>query len=140
MPHVLDQVVAGETPEMPYAKTLRLPRPHAWEPGRVSSNWSVDPDLLTPWGAVFGGYLAALADESAGLAALSVLEESETFATNDLRLTPMRPVCKGTIKIEATVIYRGRSTIHVEVEFRAEDGTLVAKASAIQLLIRAAGK
>lgn len=136
MPHILDQVVAGETPETSYAKALRLPRPHAWEPGRVSSRWTVDPELMTPWGALFGGYLAALADETAGLAALSVLEDGETFATSDLRLSPMRAVREGTIRIEATVIHRGRSTIHVEVEFRREDGSLTAKASAIQLVTK----
>lgn len=136
MSHVLDQVVAGETPETGYAKALRLPRPTSWEPGRVTTKWTVDPDLMTPWGALFGGYLAALADESAGLAALSVLEEGETFATNDLRLSPMRAVREGEITIEASVIHRGRSTIHVEVEFRRADGTLAAKASAIQLVIR----
>lgn len=134
MAHILDQVVAGETEETEYAKALRLPRPCAWEPGKVTTNWTVDPTMMTPWGAVFGGFLAAIADESAGLAALSVLEEGEMFATNDLRLSPLRAVREGEITIEATVIHRGRSTIHVEVEFRREDGTLAAKASAIQVL------
>jgi uncharacterized protein (TIGR00369 family) len=134
MSHVLDQVIAGETPQTSYAHALRLPRPHAWEPGRVTTRWEVDPELMTPWGAIFGGYLAALADECAGLAALSVLEPGETFATNDLRLSPMRAVRGGPVTIEASVLHRGRSTIHVEVEFRDPGGTLLAKASALQLV------
>lgn len=134
MSHVLDQVVAGATPTTSYAEALRLPRPSEWSPGRIVTRWTVDPGLLTPWGAVFGGYLAALADESAGLAALSVLEDGETFATSDLRLSPLRAVREGTVTIEATVLHRGRSTIHVEVEFRAAGGDLLAKASAVQLV------
>jgi len=139
MPHVLDQVIAAKTPQTPYARVLRLPRPHAWEPGRVTTRWDVDPELMTPWGSIFGGYLAALADECAGLVALSVLEPGETFATNDLRLSPMRAVRDGPVTIEATVLHRGRSTIHVEVAFRDPGGALLAKASAIQL-VRAADR
>ncbi len=134
MPHILDQVVAGETPATTYAQLLHLPRPTSWEPGRVSTTWHVEPELLTPWGAVFGGYLAALADEFAGLAALSVLEDGEMFATADFRLSPMRAVREGDVAIDARVVHRGRSTIHVEVEFRRADDVLAAKASAIQVL------
>lgn len=137
MAHVLDQVVAGETPTTEYARALRLPRPQSWEPGRVTTRWEVDPGLKTPWGNVFGGYLAALADETAGLTALSVLEEGETFATGDLRLTPMRAVREGVITVEGTVLHRGRSTIHVEVQFRSDDDRLLAKASAIQVVRQA---
>jgi uncharacterized protein (TIGR00369 family) len=136
MAHILDRIVEGDAPTTGYARALRLPRPSRWEPGRVWSSWEVDPEMLTPWGAVFGGYLAALADESAGQAAFSVLEPGETFGTSDLRISPLRPIREGTITIEASVLQRGRSTIHVEVEFRSEDGTLLVKASATQVLSR----
>ncbi len=136
MKEILDRVIRGDTPMPTYAKTLRLPRPEGWEPGRVWLSWQVDPDLLTPWGSVFGGYLAALADQIAGLAALSVLEEGETFGTNDLRVSPLRAIRGGCVRIEARVLHRGRSTLHIEIEFRAEDGTLMTKATAVQVLAR----
>ena len=138
MTHVLDQVIAGKTPRPAYAETLRLPRPEGWEPGRVWFRWAIRSDILTPWGAVFGGYLAALADEAAGHAALSVLEPGEAFGTTDLRITPLRAAREGELRIEGRVLQRGRSTIHVEVDFAGDDGALVAKASAIQVLSRAA--
>ena len=94
---------------------------------------------MTPWGAVFGGYVAALADEFAGMTALSVLDEGETFGTCELHVSPLRALRQGQIRIEGRVISRGRSTIHVEVTFHREDGTLAAKGSAIQVLSRAAG-
>ena len=136
MAHRLDAVVAGTGNRTAYAEALRLPRPTGWEPGRVWTVWEVDPAFLTPWGGVFGGYLAALADESAGLAALSVLEPGETFATNDLRISPLRAVRGGTVTIESRVLHRGRSTIFVEIEFRSEDDLLLVKGSAIQMLAR----
>ncbi len=137
MTHVLDAVVAGRAPRTDYSAGLQLPRPDGWEPGRVWAVWEVNPAFLTPWGAVFGGYLAALADEFAGTAALSVLEDGETFGTTDLRVSPLRAIREGRVRIEARVIASGRSTIHVEVDFHREDGTLAAKASAIQVLARA---
>jgi uncharacterized protein (TIGR00369 family) len=137
MGHILDAVVAGEAPRTEYAKTLRLPIPAGWEPGRVWAEWQVDPAVMTPWSAVFGGYLAALTDEMAGMAALSVLEEGETFGTTELRVSPLRALREGRVRIEGRVISRGRSAIHVEVEFHREDGTLAAKGSAIQVLARA---
>ena len=136
--HILDAVVAGEAPATEYAKTLCLPRPTGWEPGRVWTVWEVDPAVMTPWGAVFGGYVAALADEFAGMTALSVLDEGETFGTCELRVSPLRALRQGQIRIEGRVISRGRSTIHVEIEFHREDGTLAAKGFAIQVLSRAA--
>ena len=138
MAHILDAVVAGESPRADYARTLRLPAPLGWEPGRVWTVWKVDRDLLTPWGAVFGGYLAALTDEIAGMTALSVLGAGETFGTSELRVSPLRALRGGEVRIEGRVISRGRSAIHVEVEFHREDGTLAAKGSAIQVLSRAA--
>lgn len=135
MSHILDAVVAGDAPRTAYATSLRLPRPTGWEPGRVWTVWEVDPAVMTPWGAVFGGFLAALTDEIAGLTALSVLDDGETFGTTDLRVSPLRALRQGKIRIEGRVISRGRSAIHVEVEFHREDGTLAAKGSAIQVLL-----
>jgi uncharacterized protein (TIGR00369 family) len=132
---ILDAAVAGTGPRSRYAERLGLPRPTGWEPGHVWCDWEVDPELLTPWGAVFGGYLAALADEFAGTAAVSVLEDGETFGTNDLRISPLRAIRSGPIRIEGRVIHRGRSTIHVEVEFRNEEAELMAKATAIQIVV-----
>ena len=40
------------------------------------------------------------------------------------------------MQIEARVLSRGRSTIHVEVDIRREDGELAVRASAIQVLTR----
>ena len=134
MSHILDSVVDGTAPRTAYADALVLPAPTGWERGCVWASWEVSPALLTPWGAVFGGYLAAMVDEFAGMAALSVLEEGETFGTTDLHVSPVRALREGTARIEARVVARGRSAIHVEVVIMRDDGTLVTRASATQVL------
>jgi hypothetical protein len=54
MAHILDSVVAGLAAQTDYAKTLGLPSPTGWEPGRVWTAWEVDPALMTPWAAGLG--------------------------------------------------------------------------------------
>ena len=56
---------------------------------------------------VFGGYLATLIDSLGGLAFMSSLEDSESFATANLNVSFFRPVSQGTVRIEGVVIHRG---------------------------------
>ena len=86
---------------------------------------------------MFGGYIAALADSLLGLAILSVLEDDEAFTTSDLRISFFRPAVSGTLTIEGRVVHRGRSMAHVEVDFTRDDGKLVAKATATQVIFPA---
>ncbi len=134
MTHVLDAVISGETPRADYSSRLELPRPQGWERGRVWARWTVGPDYLTPWGAVFGGYIAAVADEFAGMAALSVLEPGVRFGTSDLRISLMRALRPGVVEIDARVLSHGRSAVHVEVDFVRQDGSLAVRVSATQVL------
>lgn len=107
-----------------------------WEPGRVTSTWPVDARFLNERGVIFGGYLAALSDSALGMATMSVLEAGEAFATSDLRTSFFRPVRDGALAIEAQVINRTRNMAYAEVVLAGEDGLLVAKATALQVILR----
>ncbi len=135
---ILDAIVTGAIPAPPFVATLGLPQPERWEPGRVWSHWEVDPNVLQPQGTLFGGFIAALADQIAGLATLSVLNDDEAYATSDLRLSFLRAVREGKLSIEARVLHRGRTAVHVEVEFTRDDGKLAAKAAATQIVTKLA--
>jgi uncharacterized protein (TIGR00369 family) len=133
---LLDGMVAGtNTSPPPMVRTLKLPPINRWEPGRTWAEWKVDPAFFHERGAVFGGYLAALADSALALVTMTVLEEGEQISTSDLRVSYFRPVTGGTLQIEANVIHRGRRQISVEVVFKREDGKLAAKATATQVII-----
>lgn len=138
---LLDRLVArklaeGEE-EPPCVHHLGLPYPSSWSPGRVTASWKVDDRFLQERGALFGGFLAALADQALGMVTMSVLEDGEVFSTSDLRTSFFRPVTGGELAIEATVVHRGRSMVHAEVAFTRSDGKLVAKSTATQVIIRA---
>lgn len=132
---VLDAIVAGTSTPPPCIRTLRVPRIEGWEPGRVWVRWKPDRDFFHEFGAVFGGYLAALADSFVGLAMFSTLGEGERFTTSDLRYSFFRPVSEGVVTIEAKVVHRGRRMAHVEAVFTNEDGKIAGKATATQVII-----
>ena len=133
---LLDSIVDGAEPSIPFMDALPLPKSILkWEPGRLWQEWQVDPSVFHPRGAVFGGFLAALADRSLFLTAMTVLEDHEAVTTGDLNVSFFRPVSEGTLHIEGEVIHRGKSLVQVEVEFRRDDGKLAVKASASQAII-----
>ena len=134
---LLDRIVAGEGEPPPAVKTLGLPGIAGWEPGRVWQRWKIDPQYFHAGGAMFGGYIAALADGMLGLTIATVLEDHEGFTTSDLRVSFFRPAVSGTLTIEGRVVHRGRSMAHVEVDFTRDDGKLVAKATATQAIVSA---
>jgi len=132
----LDSLVDGSLELAAAMKTLRLPRLKYWKPGHVSLEWPVDPGMLTRDGTLFGGYIAALADQALALAALTVLTDDEAITTADLRVTFLRPITGGRLSIDATVIHRSRNMVHVDVSFTRDDGKLVGRASATQVVLR----
>ena len=122
--------------EPPFVQSLAVPYPDMWEHGRVTSTWPVDARFFNERGVLFGGVLAALSDHALGMVTMSVLEEGETFATSDLRVSFFRPVTDGTLAIDARVIHRSRNMVHAEVVLAREDGQLVAKATATEAIRR----
>jgi len=132
---LLDSVAAGNPPPIPFVETLELPGLDKWEPGRIWQSWAVRKDLFHPRGALFGGYIAALADRALGLVTMSVLEHDEAFTTADLNVSFFRAVSGGVLRLEGEVIHRGRSLIQTECVFLRDDGKLAAKASASQAVI-----
>lgn len=118
----------------PAIVNLNLPYPNSWEAGKIESEWEIDERFFHDRKAVFGGYIAALADQVLGLVVMTVLEDDEHFATSDLRTSFFRPVKGKSLKIEARVVHKGRNMAHVEVDFIRDDGKLAAKSTATQVI------
>lgn len=131
---LLNQIVEGTAECPPYVATLGLSTLKRWKPGRVWCDWRVDPAMFQDQNAVFGGFIAALADEVLGFATMSVLEDREVFTTADLRVSFFRPVRKGVLRVEGTVASRGRNSAHVEAVFTRQDGKVAAKATAEEVI------
>ncbi|OYW97200.1 MAG: thioesterase, partial [Caulobacter vibrioides] len=62
---------AGDLP--PIVEQLRLGRLDAWGEGWVRKTWTPHPSLDTADGSLFGGYIAALADQVLAFAAMTVI-------------------------------------------------------------------
>jgi acyl-coenzyme A thioesterase PaaI-like protein len=120
-------------------RRLGLGRLSNWGTGFVKKEWSVDPDFCTGDGtahqALFGGYVAALADQVLTFTAMTVMDDDHSFRTSSLQISFFRPICKGVLRIEGHVINSSRSLLHVEADFFLDDRKLAAKASAVLTLM-----
>jgi uncharacterized protein (TIGR00369 family) len=128
---------AGTAEPPPVVRTLKLGTLDDWGPGWVTKRWTASPGLLNGDGSMFGGYIAALADQMLALAALSVDPGDCVFRTSQLSVQFLKLARGEPLLIEARVIAQSKQIIAVEAEFRFENGELVAKANAQQILTSA---
>jgi len=84
---------------------------------------------------VFGGYLAAVADNVMALLMFTVLLDDENFTTSNLDLRFIRPVTPGPVEVEATIVNRGKRLAHCELTIKRADGKLAAMADATQVIV-----
>ena len=131
----LDGLKAGTVELMPVVKTLRLGGLDDWGSGWVRKVWDPTPEVLQSDGTMFGGYLAALADQVLAFAAMSVLPEDHFFRTIGLNVQFFRTSRNEQITIDARVVAQSRQLIAVEAEFRNPGGEFLAKATAQQMLV-----
>ena len=94
---------------------------------RSVTGLEVGPHHLNPHGVVHGAVLYALADQGMGAALYSLLDDSESCATIEIKIVYLASVREGAIECETTVLNKGRRVAALESEIRAE-GRLLAKA------------
>ena len=136
---ILDGFIDGSTPEPLVNKKLGLdPALSDWRPGFVEKRLRVDPELFHGR-ALFGGYIAAIADQVLGLAAMTVLEDGKFFGTTNMSISYLAPVTGGELRVEGEVIRQRSKSIYVECTFFTGDD-IVAKASATQVIYENASK
>jgi uncharacterized protein (TIGR00369 family) len=84
--------------------------------------------LLSPYGPVHGGAIAALIDTAIGAAVAAHLPAGDRTATHQLNLNFISFARSPVVIATARVLRLGQTVAHTEAEARAEDGTLVATA------------
>jgi len=131
----LDALVAGGSEPPPVVRTLKLGLLDAWGEGWIRKTWWPSPDLENADGTMFGGYLAALADQALAFAAMTVVSDEQAYRTINLQLNFVRVTRLVPLNIDARVVAVTRQVITVRAEFRREDGQLVAEATAQQFLM-----
>lgn len=128
----LDALIAGALPP-PVVSKLELGTLDAWGEGWVRKRWTAKPDLMNVDGSMFGGYLAALADQVLAFAAMTVLPADTVFRSANLSVSFFK-IGRGDMDIEAKVISQSRQVIAVRATFTSPEGVLLAEASAQQFL------
>jgi len=133
----LDALKAGTADVPLVTETLRMGLLDDWGEGWSRKVWSPDPAVISPDGSLFGGHLAALADQSAAFATMTVMGEHETFRTTNLSVQFFRVGRAYPLEVTGRVVARTTHMVSLEVDFRRPDGELIARASAQQIIQRA---
>jgi uncharacterized protein (TIGR00369 family) len=137
--NILKRIEAGEMEKAPphvTALNLYAGKLTVIEPGRIRYDWPVDPAYMNPV-AVFGGYLATLADQTCSFALMTMLKDDQNFTTVDLQMHFFRPVTEGVLACEGHVLNVSKTQGYVEAVFTNGDGKLALKARAVERIIPA---
>jgi molybdopterin converting factor subunit 1 len=128
------ELVSKEMPPPAYTDLLGS-RPLDAEPGHVRMEFQATEQLLNPMGAVQGGFLTAMLDETMGPAAISALGPGQGVPTLELKVSFIRPARPGRFVADARVVHLGKSVVFLESTLVADDGTLIATATATARIV-----
>jgi uncharacterized protein (TIGR00369 family) len=75
-----------------------------FEPGKLWCRATIRDELLTPFGNVHGGALAAIADHITGVVVYPLMPAGHWAATTEIKLNYVAPVQAGVLETESTVL------------------------------------
>ena len=130
--------IFDELPMPPAAKTLgwtlRAIDPDA---GTIEVGFTAGEAFTNPTGAVQGGFVAAMLDDTMGPAVFA-MGKGEIFApTLDLNVSFLRPARPGTFLGKGRVVSFGKTIAFLEGELYDSEGVLVARSTATARVLRA---
>ena len=117
--------VPSRAAEAPSGRLLGMQQFQA-EPGHSRVEFQAREEFYNPAGVVQGGFLAAMLDNTMGPAARSVVAQTETQQTLEMKISYIQPAKAGKLIGKGRVLHKGRSIIFAEGSLMTEDGTLVA--------------
>jgi len=125
------------------------PAPHIWrtlgyrgaggDEHETVIEWDATPDYCfhSPSGPiVHGGMVTTLLDTAMGGAIWSLLDETESFLTADLRVEFLRAARPGTLRAAGRVVQRNRRVAFCSAELHDADGELLATSRCTQIIRR----
>ena len=85
-------------------------------PGTLRAEMHVKDELLTPFGNIHGGVLAAVCDHVLGCVCYPLMERGSWAATTEFKLNLLAPVSGGVVIADAKIVSMTRSTAVVLIE------------------------
>lgn len=120
----------SSSPRPPCAETL------GWEllaeypdDGRIEIAFHPNETMLNPRGAVQGGFVAAMLDDTMGPALVTMSGDKEAPVSLDLNVTFIKPVMPGRVIGKGRVVSRTKGVAFLEGELFDEAGALLARAT-----------
>jgi len=128
--------LAGRVGAPPAARTL------GWqldqidpEAGTIRVRFEARPEFVNPAGAVQGGFLAAMLDDTMGPCLVAMLGPDQFAPTLELKVSFLRPARPGPLVGTARVVHRGGTIAFLSGELSDDSGTLLATASATARIV-----
>jgi uncharacterized protein (TIGR00369 family) len=100
------------------------------EAGTIEVAFTASDRFLNPFGAVQGGLLAAMLDDTLGPALVATLGPGELAPTTDLHVQFLSPARPGRLVGRGRIVRRGGTVGFMAGELVDESGTVVATATA----------
>ena len=130
------ELVGNHVPKPPAYAELLGARPLHAEPGHVRFEFCASELFLNPAGAIQGGFLTVMLDETMGPAALSALGPGYTVPTLELKVSFLRPGRVGRLVADARVVHMGKSVVFIEGSLTDDDGNLIATSTATARVVK----
>ena len=97
--------------------------------GTIEIGFSVDERFVNPSGAVQGGFLAAMLDDTQGPALFAMTDGAVYAPTIDFTVSFIKPARPGDFVGKGRVVTAGKTIVFTEAELFDAEGDLVARAS-----------
>ena len=99
---------------------------------RVVTSLTIRPEVRNPYGVAHGSALYTMADNATGIVAHT---DGRSYVTQSSNMYFLNNRKEGTVRAEANVIHRGRTTCLVGVEITDEDGKRLASGTFIHFCV-----
>ena len=106
------------------------------ELGTIRVEFDARPEFVNPMGAIQGGFLAAMLDDTLGPALVATLPDGSFAPTLELKVSFVRPAGVGKLIGVGRVVSRGGTIAFLAGELLTEGGELVATASATARIVQ----
>ena len=128
--------VAGRVPAPPAAVTLGWQLEHVDpEAGTVRVTFEARPEFANPRGAVQGGCLAAMLDDTMGPALIATLPPDQFAPTRELKVNVLRSAKPGRLVGTGRVVHKGGTIAFLAGELADESGQVLATATATARIV-----
>ena len=134
---LLRGAMEGRLPSPPMSQGLNFQLVEA-EDGRVLFEGEPGAEHLNPLGSVHGGWALTLIDSACGCAGHSILGAGVGYTTLETKANFTRALAPdgNTVRVEGTVLSRGRTIITTEARMTDADGRLLAHGTSTLLVLR----